>query len=124
MAIKSPLSGIIGCHKAVTTVNNRYGLKLPLNAILLLHAIKTYNDNDIVCGGIHAMAFFKLNGRYHSANELQARFTSLKVAGLITLQQGSKRGCLLDFHIASLGLILLAEFERLLLSYSVKGLPS
>ena len=123
MGTKSPLHSIIGCHKAVSTVNRRYGLKLPLNGFLLLYAIKTYNDNDIVCGGIHAMAFFKLNGRYHSANELQVRFTSLKVAGLITLREGSRRGYLLDFHVASLGLIVFAEFDRLLLSYSVKGLP-
>ena len=123
MAYSSPLLALIYHSHVGKTVSKRYGLKLAVNSFPLLYLVKSYNEAGIICGGKHVMEFFTLNGKQHSTVNVSYRINGLVLDGLLgPLRRGSHRGCLLDLRITALGSQVLADFERLLLSYKVKGL--
>lgn len=122
MASQSPLPSIIGCSIVVGSLNRRYGLNLSLNGLVLLYMVRLYNNEDIVCGNKHVLTFFGSNSRGCSANQMQDRVTYLLTVGLLTRVKTKGFGKLLNLRVTADGLILLADFERLLLSYKVKGL--
>ena len=117
------IPAILGAKPLVLTINKRYGVKLVLNDLVLLYLIKQYNKQSVVCGWKDIDRVFILNGRRHSFNTFSERRDRLVAGGFITCRNKSLPYVNLKLVVTPLGLIVLAEFDRLLLSYSVKGLP-
>ena len=118
----SLIPAIIGANPVVLTINKRYGVKLALNDLVLLYLIKQYNNQSVVCGWKDIDQVLSLNGRRHSFNTFSERRDRLVGGGFINCRSKSLPYVNLKLVITPLGLIVLAEFERLLLSYKIKGL--
>ena len=118
MAI-SPLPCIIGANHVVLALSKRYGVKLALNDLVLMYFIKDYNDRFVRCGGVDVLSAFSLNGRRHSSNDFSDRLGPLVACGYLTCRSGRIPWSSLNLRITAPGIAVLADFERLLLSYKV-----
>ena len=124
MIYSSPLPALIYHRLAAIATSKRYALNLSVNSFILLYLVKSYNTSGIKCGHGSVLRFFKSCGRAHSTMGVQLKVTYLVQAGLLLSVRPVVRrgGYNLNLHTTILGVQVLADFERLLLSYKIKGL--
>ena len=114
---------IIGHNTALTAISRNIGVKLAKNDLLMVYQVLTFNQAGVKCGIKHLDEFCRDNGFTRDRGRIAGDLTRLVTAGLVTIYKPKAWYSLLQITVTIQGKQVLNDFNKLLSSYKVKGLP-
>jgi hypothetical protein len=114
---------VISSSFVLRRLSSKYNYPLTLRLLSGLYCINEFNAENTVCMSKHVISFYQLNAKRLSAPQGLAVLSTLESLGFINRIVLNELGKGYSFTLTNAGKQLLNDYNRLLSSQKIKGLP-